>query len=230
MIPSFDVVPEIDLPAGDDCGYPTREEISEDGFGYFRGTWRIGHIRVSEARRAVDFERELVDALDAVALDGREYEVLAHAVEEFEPDDEFPMVLRGTPVEGILGRVDENSPLGGLEIGVAGLTYALSSVGFLTAASCRAHEGANSWSDCPVVLFGAHKWRAVELADLAARAECGIGQGREMLTVYAQSIRGLMSLADLLLASRASFRPSPNRRGRPQRTQRGMAEQGTLGL
>ena len=99
-----------------------------------------------------------------------------------EPDDgEVHLLLKDTPVEGLVRPfIVSDSPLGGLEIGVGGLTYALSTVGFPTAASCRAH-GANSWTDYPIVLFGAHKWRAVLLAELAADAGCGIGQDRDVL-------------------------------------------------
>jgi hypothetical protein len=207
VIPSHIVVPEISIPVGDDCGYPTSGEISEEGFGYFRGTWWIGHVPVSDARHTVAFEREVVAALDALAGDEQEFEVLATALEDFEPESDVPLVLRDTPVEGLVRPfIGGYSPLGGLEIGVAGLTYALSTVGFRTAASCRAHEGANSWSDCPVVLFGAHKWRAVLLAELVAEAGCGIGQDRDMLKVYAPSIRNLMDLAEAVLAKRVSFR------------------------
>jgi hypothetical protein len=117
--------------------------------------------------------------------------------------------LGGTPVEQLLQECGEVTPLCGLEIGVAGLTYALSSVGFLTAASCRAHESHSSWTDCPVVFFGAHKWRAVILAGFALQANCGIGQDRGMLTLYAPSIRNLMSLAQALLANRTRFRSRP---------------------
>jgi hypothetical protein len=231
VIPSYSVVPEIALPAGIDCGYPTRDEISEEGFGYFRGTWWLGHVPLSDARRTVEFERDLVAALDALADDEQEFEDLAAAVEHIEPDDgEVPALLTDTPVEGLVRPfTDDDLPLGGLEIGVAGLTYALSAVGFRTAASCRAH-GANSWTDCPIVLFGAHKWRAVLLAELAAEAGCGIGQDRDMLTVYAPSIMNLMSLAEGVLAKRASFRSKPGTPARRERRTGGSPDQATLGI
>jgi hypothetical protein len=210
MIPSHIVAPEISLPVGDDCGYPTSDQITEEGFGYFRGTWWIGHVPLSDARHTVEFEREVVAAIDVLAGDEQEFEVLAAALDEFEPDGEVPLVLRNTPVEGLVRPfIGAYSPLGGLEIGVAGLTYTLSTVGFRTAASCRAHEGANSWSEFPVVLFGAHKWRAVHLAELAQGAGCGIGQDRDMLSVYAPSILNLMNLADAVLTKRVSFRSKP---------------------
>jgi hypothetical protein len=230
VIPSYSVVPEISLPAGNDCGYPTGDEISEEGFGYFRGTWWLGHVPLSDARHTVEFERDLVAALEALADDGQEFEDLAAAVEHIDPDDgEVPLLLSDTPVEGLVRPlIDGDSPLGGLEIGVAGLTYALSTVGFRTAASCRSH-GANGWSHCPIVLFGAHKWRAVLLAELAVEAGCGIGQDRDMLTVYAPSIMNLMSLAETVLAKRASFRSKPGTHGRRER-RTGVPNQATLGL
>lgn len=232
MIPSYSVVPEISLPAGDDCGYPTSDEISDEGFGYFRGTWWLGHVPLSDARHTVEFERDLVAALDALAEDEHEFEDLAAAVEHLEPGDgDVPLLLRDTPVEGLVRPiVDGDSPLGGLEVGVAGLTYALSTVGFRTAASCRAHEGAKSWSESPVVLFGAHKWRAVLLAELAAEAGCGIGQDREMLTVYAPSVRNLMSLAEAVLAKRAGFRSRPKTSSGSELRAEEPPRQATLGL
>jgi hypothetical protein len=211
VIPSYSVVPEIDLPAGDNCGYPTSNAISDEGFGYFRGTWWLGRVPLSDARQTVKFERDLVAALDALADDEQEFEDIAAAVEHIEPDDGVvPLLLRDTRVEGLVRPfIEDGSPLGGLEIGVAGLTYVLSTVGFRTAASYRAHTGGHTWSDWPVVLFGAHKWRAALLAALAAEAGCGMGQDRDMLTVYAPSIRNLMSLAEAVLAKRTSFRSRP---------------------
>lgn len=225
MVPSYGVAPEISLPSGDDCGYPTSGEVTEEGFGYFRGTWWIGHVQVSDARHTVEFEREVVAALDALAVDEHEFEVLAAALEGFEPDGEVPPLLRDTPIEGLIRPfIGDFTPIGGLEIGVAGLTCALSTVGFRTAASCRAHEGANSWGDFPVVLFGAHKWRAMLLAELAAEAGCGIGQDRDMLTVYGPSIRNLMNLAEAVLEKRVRFRSKPKVRAPQSR------HQATLGL
>lgn len=210
MLPTYDVVPDIALPVGEDCGYPTRDQISDEGFGYFRGTWWIGPCRMADARETGSFERAVVAALDPLAGSDHEFEVLARAVEIFGPDSDWALELEGSPIDEVVRPyVDDETPLHGLEIGVAGLTYALSAVGFRTAASCRAH-GANGWTDCPVVMFGAHKWRAVLLAQLAVEAGCGIGQDRGMLTAYAPSIRNLMSLAEAVIARRASFSSKPS--------------------
>lgn len=231
MIPSYGVAPEISLPDGDNCGNPTSDEISEEGFGFFRGTWWIGHVPLSEARQSMEFEHKVVAALDAAAGDGLEFEALATALEEFEPDGTGSLFPIDTPdggfIEPFIGGV---TLLGGLEVGVAGLSYALSTVGFRTAASCRAHEGVNSWSDCPVIFFGAHKWRAVLLAELAAEAGCGIGQGRDMLRVYAPSIRNLMDLAQAVLAKRAIFRSKPKRSVISELAAPPAHHQATLGL
>lgn len=209
MIPSFSVIPGLSLPEGDDCGYPARGGLSDEGFGYFVGTWRIGHPLVSMARESVGFERRLVDLLDSLATDSSAFERFATAAESFEPYGELDPVLTGSPVQTLLEGYDDGTPLGGLEIGVAGLVYALSAVGFLTAASCRAHVGPRSWSDCPVVFFGAHKWRAEILAKLALETGCGIGQDRDMLTVYAPTIRNLMTLAETVLDNRGRLRSRP---------------------
>ena len=104
---------------------------------------------------------------------------------------------------------------GGLEIGVAGLTYVLSMVGFLTAASCRAHAGERSWSDCPVVLFGAHRWRAV-VGRICRHGAMWIGSDRGMLTVYVPSVADLMVLARQLFDRRSVFRRRPTDDLRPR--------------
>ena len=72
------------------------------------------------------------------------------------------------------------APLDGLEVGVSGLCHALSALGCLTAASCRAHPGPHSWTECPVVLFRAETWRVELLADLISAEGCGLGEDRDM--------------------------------------------------
>src|SRR4051794_11608871 len=99
--------------------------------------------------------------------------------------------------EGLAAIVDgELAPLDGLEIGVAGLAYALGSAGCLTAASCRWHSRDRSWSDCLVVFFAAPGWRLELLADLIADAGCGLVADRGMLAIYAPSIIQMHALGE----------------------------------
>jgi hypothetical protein len=225
VVPVYDVSVDIDLPAGENCGYPTRDEISEEGFGYFRGTWWIGPARLGEAREAIAFERDVVEALDLMAPDEDRFDVLARRVENLDDDDDVAE-LAGTPLEDVAHPyLGEGSPLHGLELGVAGLTYALSALGFRTAASCRGHRR-GGWTDCPVVLFGGHRWRAVILAGLAGETGCGIGQDRGMLTVYGPSIRQLIALAQTMVEKRGRFKAKPGN----FRSESAASQQPTLGL
>ena len=110
-------------------------------------------------------------------------------------------------------------PLDGLEVGVAGLSLALSAVGCLTAASCRSHPTEHSWSDYPVVLFAAPPWRVEILAQMLAPERCGLGAGRDMLSIYAASVRHMHNLAERILAERARLRRRPEHL-KPRRTPR----------
>lgn len=223
MIPRFDVEVSIEVPDGD-CGYPRSEDISEEGFGYFRGGWFIGRAYLKDAQSVVSAEIEILEILTELADDTQSYEESALLVESPPgTQDELPDGVRMSDLMRFIVPDDENpdgtsgSGLWGLEVGVAGLTYALSATGFLTAASCRSHHP-TSWSDCPVVFFAAHAWRATLLAELAGQHGCGVAPGREMLTVYAPSVENLTSLASAVLAERTSFRRNPNPRHRRSRS------------
>jgi hypothetical protein len=209
MIPTYEIDITIELPSSENCGYPTSSEITEEGFGCFRGTWFLGRTTLTETREVMRAERDLVALLDELSPDAATFELLASHIEQG-PDEsvDIPSGSLGRLARFARSEEDEAGPLGDLEVGVAGLSYALSTVGFLTAASCRAHSGARSWSDCPVVLFGAHRWRALVLAHLAENAGCGMGQDRGMLTVFSDSVVNLMALADDVVAQRNLFRRS----------------------
>lgn len=106
---------------------------------------------------------------------------------------------------------DDRSPLGGLEVGVAGLSHALAVIRCLTAASCRSHPTSRSWSDFPVVFFRAPTWRVELLAELISSENCGLEEGRDMLTIYASSVRDTHALARRILRERSRFRKMPER-------------------
>jgi hypothetical protein len=229
MIPVADVEPYVPLPLPS-CRMPTSEDITEEGFGYFRGTWFLGRVPVAEAEATIRDEAEIIDWLDDVAASSADFEQLASAIESQDPEL-ISEPLRAAAFErGVgrfLGQEDDVSPLDCLEIGVAGLTHALSTVRCLTAASCRWHMTDHSWSDCPVVLFAARAWRAEILSDLVSEERCGIGSDRDMLTIYGASVRDTHRLADRIVAERRRFRripdawrpPPPPRPPRPRHAQ-----------
>jgi hypothetical protein len=101
---------------------PSTDEISEDGFGYFRGTWLIGRVPVAEAQATVSLEGEIIDWLDEVAACANEFEMLASAIETVDPDSLTGSLRTGVARHGLekyLPDDDGPVPLDGLEIGVA---------------------------------------------------------------------------------------------------------------
>lgn len=212
MIPAADVQPEIPSPLPE-CEMPASDEISEEGFGWFRNTWFIGRLPIAEAAEVVREEGEIMTGLDTVAADPLEFELLAAAIASGEVED-LPDDLRrraaGAGLASYLEDADDVAAVGGLEIGVSGLTHALSAVGCLTAASCRSHATDRSWSDCPVVFFAAPTWRLAILAELIRDAGCGLDADRGMLKIYAPSARDTHRLADLIVRERRRFRKQPD--------------------
>lgn len=217
MIPVADIAVEIPTPLPD-CELPSSDEVTEEGFGFFRGTWYLGRVSVRNAIETVEQEAECIAWLDRLSERHEQFEALAKAIEHADPGL-LPEPLRtrvvGDRAHQYFDADDEIEThwLDGLEIGVAGLTHALSTVRCLTAASCRAHHRA-SWSDCPVVFFAAASWRIPILAGLAAESGCGLEEDRGMLKVYAPSVRHTNGLARHLLVSRARFRRALRTNGR----------------
>lgn len=213
MIPVSDVTPEVPSPLPQ-SKMPVADEITEEGFGFFRGTWFIGRVRIAEALATISEEAEIIHWLDEMATSAIEFEQLASAIEQQDPDV-ISEPLRAAVLERggarVLERGEDAMPLDRLEIGVAGLTYALAAVRCLTAACCRSHTSDHSWSDVPVVLFAAPQWRAEILAELAAVEGCGIDTDRDLLSVYGRSIRDTNRLASHILAERGRFTRMPER-------------------
>jgi hypothetical protein len=161
-------------------------------------------------------EAELMRIVDAVAATDEEFEELASAIEGCDIESLPELQREAAMKEGLAAAVDdETAPLDGLEIGVAGLAYALGSVGCLTAASCRSHISDRSWSDSPVVFFAAPAWRLELLGELIADAGCGLGGDRGMLAIYAPSIIQMHALGERIIAERERFRRKPDHRRTP---------------
>lgn len=209
MIPIADVTPDVPRPLPS-CRMPRTDEISEEGFGYFRGTWFIGRARIADAQEVVREEAAILDWLDRASPTPDHFECLASAIEGADLEG-LPDTLRSEAVLAGIGdfiREDDATPLDGLEVGVAGLVYALSAIGCLTAASCRSHADDNSWADYPVIFFAAPAWKLEILAPMISEECCGLEEGgeRDLLVVYAASVRETHRLAERLLKERAQFR------------------------
>lgn len=198
-------LPDDDEPDDDDesddeyDGYDSDE--AESGIGFFQGSWRIQNTTVDKASEYLDLERRIATAAARLAPTTADYNRLVDAVEAGGAGDPAED-LSGLEREAV-GDFGWDIPpdLGGLEVGVAGLSYALNAVGIVTAASCRGHTPP-SWSKAPVVSFAADRVRAVQLQRMVARTGCTffVDDVRpNLLVVHGRSVTHTMALADALI-------------------------------
>ncbi|MEU7872816.1 hypothetical protein [Dactylosporangium sp. NPDC049140] len=202
MIPVVDFDPNPELPREATFWMPSEQDRA---LGYFHDMWEIGDVSREDAMSAVDTERSAITALDLLAPDAETFEVMARVLEaygtELPPEDDpadlemFDLLAAHTSIG--MGELE------GLEIGVAGLSLALSAIGCVPAASCRSHTGEHSWSYAPVVIFATSRSRAEWLQPLAARCDCGfeVDAARpKLLAVVARSVTDMNRLAATMLA------------------------------
>lgn len=213
MIPRIDVDLDAAIPSGYSFRTPKRSELSDDGegFGPFRDTWLIRGVRIAEAADVMREEARLVGLVDSLATTSEEFDALARALEGRQTVP-LPSRFTDSPIMARLepdleeAQLGEFSPLADLEMGVAGLVYALGALGCWPAASCRGHPDEAAWSPIPVVIFAADRARAETLQPLVASARCGFGVDRGLLAVEARSIEDTMSLARAVLEHRTASR------------------------
>ncbi|MFF8656611.1 hypothetical protein [Streptomyces huasconensis] len=207
MIPVADIEVASSFPAGLPMGLPAEDEVDEEGYGFFRDVWDVGHVSHEEAVAMLDEERHLVSLADHATRTHTEFEAVAKALEtrdaEYLPAG-FASLHAGSKIMEIANADDEDgTSLGALELGVAGLTYVLTSIGCFTAASCRSHCSESSWSDRPVIFFAAERSTVEWLTPLVQETGCGFDDGSErgahLLVVEAPSITNFMDLADRIL-------------------------------
>lgn len=210
MIPRYKVHVDSRLPSEASYWMPAPEELEEeDQLGDFHDAWLI-ETDIDEAEAVVAAEVEAIKYIDENSSSPEGFDDLA-ARFEFEcpdaPSDEAPGFFSSHAWSGVEG----------LELGVAGISYALNVVGAVTAASCRGHSAAHrQWSEYPVVIFAIDRERAALLERLAERTGCGfeIGEGRpQFLAMYAASITDLMALARRALDHAPQFTALSTRNG-----------------
>ncbi|MFJ2632754.1 hypothetical protein ACIO6U_12495 [Streptomyces sp. NPDC087422] len=214
MIPRLDLQVNPSFPESVPMRMPSEDEVDEEGYGFFQGVWNISGASHADALTIITEERHLVDLVDQVAASPEEFEAVATAIENGTPDSlpqGFAAAHPRSEILEIVGDGDrEESVLDGLEIGVAGLSFALSSIGCFPAASCRSHTSEHSWSEEPVVLFAAERTTVHWLTAMVRESGCGFGDGSgrgDLLYVEAPSITNLMDLANRIMATagRQSF-------------------------
>lgn len=207
MIPRYSINVNSDLPADATFWVPGAQELEDmDQLGDFHNVWLI-ETDLQEADAVIAAERTAVDYVDRNSRTGMEFDELSDQIEFEQPDcprDEAPAFFSSS---------DAWSGVEGLELGVAGLCYALNAVGVLAAASCRGHAAAHrKWSDYPVVFCAIGERHARVLQRLAEDTGCGfevaLDRG-QFLVVYAESIIEMMTLAQKVIDSAAGFKLSP---------------------
>jgi hypothetical protein len=212
LIPYTHIQLDPALPQNTPFWMPAEDEIDEEGIGFFRGVWAIFDVPLSEAAQVVADERAAATAVDAAADDAETFEYFAQLIEAHNPDfpSEDPEDEAGMAALAEHGDVDSVS-LCGLELGVAGLTYALAATGCVPAASCRSHAE-RSWADRPVVVTAVDRAHADWLQPLVERASCGFDLDDlrpQFLTIHARSIKEMMDLAAAILAKAEHDPPPP---------------------
>lgn len=224
MIPTRSIPVSPDLPGAAGYWTPKPSDISDEGFGFFQDVWRITGVTKAEAAEVIEIERACVDFLDTVAAGDREFDQGAEALEarDIESIELEDAVL--VPIQKFIAErlgMDDFHPLGGLEVGVAGLVHALSAVHAFPAASCRGHVGPpKPWAEVPVVLFAIDRRRAEILQPLVAEAGAGFSLDAtrpELLVIHAGSVTAFMQLANLIVENATRFRLPRAKRARMPR-------------
>ncbi|MFF0188663.1 hypothetical protein [Streptomyces sp. NPDC005244] len=205
MIPDSGEPIHSEVPAGAAFWTPDPGELEErDSIGYFHDVWLLGRVERHEAAAVARDERELVQMADSFACDHEEFERILIAF-EYSDTGSIPARFKSAPeADELFGYADSpgSVDLGGLETGVAGLSYALAAVGCIPAASCRWHPGPRSWAPNPVVYLAADRPTVERIQPHVRAAGCGFGLDAtrpELLVLGGPSVANIMELARRLI-------------------------------
>jgi hypothetical protein len=211
MYPRTDIELNAELPSTAEFWAPGPDDIDEEGFGYFRDVWPIVGVPEDEARQMLRKDRVASSFVSELASTEAEFDAIARVLETgvSEYAEDLSAAKRAALGPYIAADEDDPVPLDGLDVGVAGLVYALSAAGAYPAASCRGHHQNHSWSDVPVVLFAIDQCRANVLVSLVEDAGCGFVMDParpELLVVCSTSIEGTIALAEAVIGKLPEFR------------------------
>jgi hypothetical protein len=189
MIPRATVDVEIDPPARF-SGLPRLAELRSD---YLDGN-REYRYEVTEATFG--------DATDALAV---ERERLRIADDASRTVEEFEDIIDGDLEDW------QNLAVDGLDIGVAGLVFALNATGCVTSTSCRGHPGsARVASDHARVRVFATPSLGARIAAVVATSGCGLTIDDDGVgLIYAPSVVETIALAELLIDEWSRVAGSP---------------------
>lgn len=207
MYPRDDIDLTPELPAGAEFWIPTDEDLDADmGLSNFTDTWLITNVTADHAQNVVSQDKFLSALVASLATNDTEFEVIAAAAETAYGEDED---LTADQLAALIDHFPAAEALEGLELGVAGLVYALAAAGMYPAASCRGHSDSNAWSSTPVVFFAADRSHAVVLQALVSDSQCGFvldPQRPELLAIVSVSIEQMLILAQNILDNISQFR------------------------
>lgn len=200
MIPRYQVDVEPRIPERATFWTPTADDLEdEDQLGDFHDGELI-ITDLDEARAVINAEAIAVAYADQHSATSEEFDEIADQTEfEFPdlPSEEAPEFMVTAGWDGV----------GGLELGVAGVSYALNAIGITTVASCRAHTAIHRrWAEYPVVILAADRHQVEAIQPLVDASGCGfeVDDGRpRFLAIHAPSIVEMMTLARMILDSSA---------------------------
>ncbi|WDG29697.1 hypothetical protein N7925_15760 [Streptomyces sp. CA-278952] len=184
MIPTFDVEIELDYEIAELRDDLTAEDVAS-GFTEHHGYECVG----------------LPSWEDVVACLKDEAEILAQAAKSGAQDG-ITEILDAIQEADDVHYADRMSVFQFNDVGVGGLSLALSAARAATFYSCSGSHDTSHHADHPLVGVVPDAERAQLLAELTERAGCGIGQEWGRWYVYAASVTEMHALAQLILAQR----------------------------
>lgn len=191
MIPDFEVEIAHNYELAGLEGDLTAEEVAH-GFTEHHGYHCLGLPSWAEAEECLEREGEVLErAASSDAPDGVE-ELLD---ETRETDD--------------LGYFDLMSVLHGNDVGVAGLSLALSAARTATFYSCSGDLGHRHHADHPMVGVAPDPERGALIIELAKLAGCGVTQHWGRWYLYSRSVNDLHALGRAIVERREAFDALP---------------------
>lgn len=194
------------IPVGATFWTPQGSDINEEGFGYFRDVFDLRGTSAKEARSYLRAHQRVLHFVDDRARSAEEFDKYAQA---FEAGDAADVGLSGIVADQIDDLVtSEDCDLGGLELGVGALAYALSAAKTFPAASCRSHIE-RTWSPFPVLYLAANQPRSLLLEELVGETNCGFVQDTnrpDFIVIAAPSLQGILDLAQTVVDHLARFK------------------------
>src|ERR1700733_9968026 len=82
MYPTFDIELTSVLPSGAEYWTPQPDEITEEGFGFFRDVWPILGVTEEEARTLLKEDQKLSRLVGRMASSESEFDFLAKSIED----------------------------------------------------------------------------------------------------------------------------------------------------